>query len=86
MALNDVFNTNVKSEIKEEDTSFDCSFQTDGSDISRIKKEEGTSMSDISEEKIDTENGSAWKKLMNLLMQLRKICNQYLSTALFASI
>jgi hypothetical protein len=81
VALNDVFNGSIKKEIKEEDSSsssFDCSFQTVGSEISRVKMEEdNTSMSDDADQKIGTENSNAWKKLMNLLMQLRKVCNQY---------
>ena len=78
VALNDVFNGSIKREIKEEDSSFDCSLQTVGSEISRVKmEEENTSMSDDADQKFGTENSNAWQKLMNLLMQLRKVCNQY---------
>jgi len=77
-ALNEVFNaSNIKNEIKEEDTSFDYSFQPVGSDFSHVKMEKDTSISDITSEKIDPETNKAWQKLMNLLMQLRKVCNQY---------
>ena len=47
------------------------SIETNGS---RVKKE-----NDDINSKIDVAEGKAWQKLMNLLMQLRKICNQYFS-------
>lgn len=39
---------------------------------SRVKKE-----SDQGNSKIAIDEGKAWQKLMNLLMQLRKVCDQY---------
>ena len=79
-ALNEVFtpNTSRENEMKEErDISLDYSFETEKSDISNIK--ENKSISIHGTNKIDTEKGDAWKKLMNLLIQLRKVCNQYIS-------
>jgi SWI/SNF-related matrix-associated actin-dependent regulator of chromatin subfamily A member 5 len=73
-ALNEVFNPNGQNEIKDEgDTSFD-SFEIKTSNVS-IKKE-NKFPAITGENKIDTDNGNAWKKLMNLLIQLRKVCNQ----------
>ena len=78
-ALNEVFNPNTspEKEVNEtRDISLDYSFETEKSDISNVK--ENKSISFHGTNKIDKNKGDAWKKLMNLLIQLRKVCNQYI--------
>jgi hypothetical protein len=48
-------------------------------DTSSAVKQEGVMKESDESSKIYIAEGNAWKKLMNLLMQLRKVCNQYLS-------
>jgi SWI/SNF-related matrix-associated actin-dependent regulator of chromatin subfamily A member 5 len=75
--LNDVFNASVKPEedkpVKEEQQLGKRGHVNAESKI--VKPEE-------SYPQIDLQDGRAWAKLMNLLMQLRKVCDQYSSLAI----
>lgn len=83
-ALKEVFNTitNGENEVKEEeDISLDHSFKTEASDISKTKENKSISLHGTN--KIDTDKGNEWQKLMNLLIQLRKVCNQSIPVTIF---
>jgi hypothetical protein len=94
-ALNEVFHSSVKAEVKEENPSIGLmeDIQDTSQDIPRHVKQEDIRQEDIKQEDITQEDihtldpsaqqfnlqdGKAWAKLMNLLMQLRKVCDQYM--------
>ena len=83
-SLKDVFDSSVKTEVDEEDIS--TNLMQDIQDISqerpsRVKQEnigkDDKSALDPSGQAINLKDGKSWAKLMNLLMQLRKVCDQY---------
>jgi hypothetical protein len=83
--LKEVFNDSVKAEVKEEDPSTDLmdEIQAISQDIPRHVKQEDVKQEDIqtfdpSAQQINLQDGKAWARLMNLLMQLRKVCDQYM--------
>jgi hypothetical protein len=83
--LKEVFNGSVKAEVKEEDLSTDLmdDVQAISQDIPRHVKQEDVKQEEIqtfdpSVQQINLQDGKAWARLMNLLMQLRKVCDQYM--------
>jgi hypothetical protein len=84
-SLNEVFDGSVKAEVKDEDLSTDLmdDIQDISQDIPRRVKQEDIKQEEIqtldpSAQQINLQDGKAWAKLMNLLMQLRKVCDQYM--------
>lgn len=65
--LKEVFQGSM-CEVKKENSSFDFSSNRE---VQSLTKKEDVSTNS------ETPAGQAWQKLMNLLMQLRKVCDQY---------
>jgi hypothetical protein len=82
-SLNEVFITPVKQEIDDGEKLVKKSLILEDLQAERTSHSIEINKSYVKNEnddtKIDIAEGKAWQKLMNLLMQLRKVCDQYFS-------
>jgi hypothetical protein len=80
LTLNEVLNGPVANGPKDADTSDDSiAFSVSTTSSLEIKQENSQS----SDHDIEPADKKAWQKLMNLLLQLRKVCNQYAPNPFF---